>query len=82
MLSMLHASEERHRRATSRRPTVLAKGVEVLVSRGESAGETARILDADYIKNRILLLLSNQPTPQWLPFNHVATSSKSEPSLN
>ena len=79
---MLHASEERHKRANSRRSSVLAKGVEVVVTRGEMSGESAKILDADYINNRVLLLLSNQPTPQWLAFNHVSTSGQSTQPLN
>ncbi len=82
LLSMLHASEERHKIATSRRPSVLAKGIDVVVLQGETAGETAVILDADYINNRVLLLLSDQPTPQWLPFKHVSAATKSEPSAN
>jgi len=79
LLTMLHAAEERHKRATSRRSSALAKGVEVQVQHGDSAGETAPILDADYIHNRVLLLLPNQPTPQWLPFNYVVAKSTPEP---
>ena len=79
---MLRASEERHKLATSRRPSALAKGVDVVVTQGESIGESAVILDADYINNRVLLLLSKQPTPQWLPFKQVSATSKSDPSAN
>ena len=80
LLSMLHASEERHKIATSRRPSVLAKGVAVVVTQGESIGQSSLILDADYINNRVLLLLSNQANPQWLSFKHVSASVKSDPS--
>lgn len=81
LLSMLHASEKRHKLATSRRQSVLAKGVEVIISQGESAGETAVILDADYINNRVLLSLNEQTAPLWLPFSHVNSSGKSDPHL-
>gem|GEM_PF-6826373 len=78
LLTMLHASEERHKRATLRRPSVLAKGIDVQVKLGDSAGQSAPILDADYINNRVLLLLPDQPTPQWLPFSHVKAKTNPE----
>ncbi len=78
LLSMLHASEERHKRVTSRRSGTLAAGVEVLVTTGPLVGETAVILDADYINNRVLLEFSENSGPKWTSFKHVITTDKPE----
>jgi transcription antitermination factor NusG len=79
LLSMLHASEERHKRVSSKRAGTLAAGVEVLVTTGPLVGETAVILDADYINNRVLLEFSESSGPKWLSFKHVVTTNKTDP---
>lgn len=69
--NMLLASEARMARASRQRLPVLSPGVTVRVIRGEWAGSTGVIEDADYIENRVLLRRDPAEEPIWVPFRRV-----------
>ena len=69
--NMLRAAEARVDRVSRARRPVLAGGAVVRATRGELAGRTGVVLDADYIESRVLLDLGPDEPHRWLPFAHV-----------
>ena len=69
--SMLKAAEARVDRVSRARRPVLAGGAVVRATRGDLAGRTGVVLDADYIESRVLLDLGPDEPHRWLPFTHV-----------
>ncbi|MEE9321589.1 MAG: hypothetical protein V3U76_14170 [Granulosicoccus sp.] len=76
--SMLKVSETRHANVSKRRLPVLTPGQQVLVVRGEWQGKLATILDADYIRGRVLLSSEGEPHPAWLKFSRIGAVPSSE----
>jgi hypothetical protein len=76
--SMLKVSEARHESVYKRRLPVLAPGQQVLVVRGEWQGKLGTILDADYIRGRVLLATDDEPQPAWLKFSRISAAPSAE----
>ena len=69
---MLRAAEARQSRVGRTRRPVLAEGRRVAIARGQLAGRTGVIVDADYIDSRVLLQVDGHEVPVWVPFSRVA----------
>jgi len=69
--NMLQAAEARQDRLARMRRPVLAEGTRVRVLRGDLAGLTGIILDADYIESRVLIRFDDRERPCWVPFSRV-----------
>lgn len=72
--SMLELADGRRARAAARRRErpVMASGVAVQVVGGARSGALARIVDADYIANRVLVRLDGSDERVWVGFGDVA----------
>lgn len=69
--SMLSASAARYEQFIRNRPPPLAEHVRVKVLSGPHTGQEGVIKDADYIEQRVLVVLSQSTTPRWLEFKQV-----------
>ena len=73
---MLELADARQARAAARRRDrpVMAPGVRVGVLVGPFVGESATIVDADYISNRVLVRLDDVEESLWLGFAEVGAA--------
>ncbi|MBX2839184.1 MAG: hypothetical protein KTR35_20175 [Gammaproteobacteria bacterium] len=69
--SMLSASAARYEQFIRNRPPPLAQGVRIKVLSGRNAGKFGVVQDADYIQQRVLVVLQESSTPRWFNFESV-----------
>lgn len=71
--TMLAANEARQQDAQRGRRPSMALGQRVLIISGSLEGLEGRVLDADFIRNKVQLDVDDMPDPQWLSFRRIGS---------
>lgn len=77
--SMLSASAARYEQFVRNRPPPLAEKIRVKVISGAYEGQKGVVKDADYIEQRVLVVLEISSTPRWLNFDEVRALKQDPP---